>query len=174
MSGALNAAGLCHADRMKRVHADQRFTPEKRETFLAELRKIPNVVRAARIVGLYKCSVYAIYRAEPDFAKRWDEAIAEGVEALEAEILRRGFEGYEGRPVVHQGVVVREVREYSDQLAMFALKKYHPDYREMSRFIAPGEAPTPTDLSAAAVKLAGILANAQARKDGTEFDDLLG
>ena len=39
---------------------------------------------------------------QEDFAKKWDEALKEGVECMEAEAHRRGFEGND-KPLIHQG-----------------------------------------------------------------------
>jgi len=107
------------------------LTPLVREQFLDELRRIPNVVRACRAIGISRARMYEVYQAEPDFAKQWDAALKEGVESIEAEMHRRAFEGYAGRPVVNQGQVVAEVTEYSDTLAMFLARAHAPEkYRD--------------------------------------------
>lgn len=107
------------------------LTPLVREQFLGELRKIPNVVRACRAIGISRARAYEVYQAEPDFAKQWDAALKEGVESIEAEMHRRAFEGYAGRPVVNQGQIVAEVTEYSDTLAMFLARAHAPEkYRD--------------------------------------------
>ena len=111
--------------------ADTILTPLVREQFLDKLREIPNVVRACRAVGISRARAYEVKNAEPDFASRWDEAVKEGVESLEAEAHRRAFEGYAGRPVVSQGQIVAEVTEYSDTLAMFLARAHAPEkYRD--------------------------------------------
>ena len=105
----------------------------KYDEFLRCLREIPNISRACKISGLGYGPVKHRYRTDPVFAEQWDEAIAEGVEALEAECLRRGFEGYPGRPVVSNGMVIADVTEYSDGLAMFMLKAHAPHkYKDKS------------------------------------------
>lgn len=108
-----------------------KLTPEKRNAFLDALRTIPNVTRACRAVKVSRQAAYACYHNEPDFAKLWDEALEEGLESLEAEAHRRAFEGYPGRPIVHEGFVIQEMVEYSDTLAIFLLKAHAPEkYRE--------------------------------------------
>lgn len=110
---------------------EQILTPLAREAFLDELRKIPNVVRACRAVGISRARMYEVYEAEPDFAKQWDAALKEGVESIEAEMHRRAFEGFEGRPIVNQGAIVANVTEYSDTLAMFLARAHAPEkYRD--------------------------------------------
>ena len=49
---------------------------------------------------------------------------------FEDEIYRRGFEGYE-RPVTYQGEITGHYTDYSDTLAIFALKGLRPEkYRD--------------------------------------------
>lgn len=111
--------------------ADKVLTSFAREQLLDELRKIPNVVRACRIVGISRQRAYEVRNEDPEFGKAWDEALKEGVESIEAEMHRRAFEGYAGRPVVNQGQVVSEVTEYSDTLAMFLARAHAPEkYRD--------------------------------------------
>lgn len=152
--------------------ADLVLTPEKREEFLKELATIPNVVRACRKVGISRARAYEVYEAEPDFAKRWDEALKEGVESLEAEMHRRAYEGFRGRPVVHKGGIVTDIVEYSDTLAIFLAKAHAPEkYRETSRMELTGKDGGPVetrDDGAAAARLAAILAAAQHRKAESE------
>lgn len=144
------------------------LTPEVREQFLDALREIPNVVRAARKVGVSRRYMYDVYEAEPDFAKRWDDAIAEGVESIEAEMHRRAYEGYPGRPVVSNGAILSEVVEYSDTLAIFLAKAHAPEkYREASKLELTGRdgGPVQIDDSTAAAKLAALMNLAQTRKE---------
>lgn len=68
-------------------------TDALREIFLAELRKLPNVSRAAKIAGLNRKTLYKDRDDEPDFKDAWDQAIKEGVESMEAEGMRRAIEG---------------------------------------------------------------------------------
>jgi len=146
--------------------ADLVLTPEKREEFLSELANIPNVVRACRKVGISRVRMYEVYNTEPDFAKRWDAAIAEGVESMEAEAQRRAFEGY---PVItKQGVF----DGFSDTLAIFLLKAHAPEkYRETSKLELTGKdgGAVQIDDSSAAAQMAAILAAAQQRKDNAEL-----
>ena len=63
------------------------------------------------------------------FAEQWDEAIATAVDLFEANMHRRAYVGLE-EPVYYQGQVVGHVRKYSDNLAMFLMRKHRPEYRE--------------------------------------------
>jgi hypothetical protein len=104
----------------------------ERAAFIAHLRDIPNVVRAARLVGRTPNGFRTYRKLDPEFDKAWEEAISDGIEALEAELHRRAFEGID-KPVTFQGVITDSYKEYSDTLAMFLLKAHRPDkYRERS------------------------------------------
>lgn len=104
--------------------------PEHFEQFLALLREMPNVTRAARTLGHAPRSFRNYRERDPDFAEAWDAALEEGIENCEAELHRRAFEGTD-KPITHQGVITGSYKEYSDTLAMFLLKAHRPEkYRE--------------------------------------------
>lgn len=88
------------------------FTPELKDKFLEQLREVPNVTRACRVLGLTRRLVYNHRRDDEEFATAWDEALEQGVENLEAIALERAA-------------------DKSDILLMFMLKGVRPDkYRE--------------------------------------------
>lgn len=88
------------------------FTPDLKEKFLDQLREVPNVARACRVLGLTRRLVYNHRRDDAEFAESWDEALDEGVENLEAIALERAA-------------------DKSDILLMFMLKGAKPEtYRE--------------------------------------------
>ena len=60
-----------------------------RDLFLAELAVSSNVSAAARKVGVETSRVYKARRAEPEFYRAWQEALAEGYDNLEMDLLRR-------------------------------------------------------------------------------------
>ncbi|WP_324829095.1 hypothetical protein [Qipengyuania zhejiangensis] len=60
-----------------------------RDMFLAELALTSNVTRAADKAGVDASTVYKARRSEPDFYRRWHEALAEGYDNLEMDLLRR-------------------------------------------------------------------------------------
>lgn len=110
------------------------LTPEKRqELFLDQLRKEPNITKAARSAGATRQHFYQTRAANPDFAKAWDEALEESLDLCEAELHRRAFRGTL-KPVYQGGVKVGAIREYSDTLAIFLMKAHRPEkYRETVR-----------------------------------------
>lgn len=107
------------ANRIKRtLKKDDKF-------FDALTRGLP--VRAALDASGYKRrTVYEWRDGDPEFRRRWDEAIAAAVEAMEAEADRRGVEGTL-KPVFYQGMECGYIREFSDTLLIFRLKGLRPD-----------------------------------------------
>lgn len=115
------------------------ITEAEREAFIAHLREMPNVTRAARLVGRTRNGFHNYRKIDPEFDKAWVDAIDEGIESLEAEVHRRAFEGVD-KPVTFQGVITDSYKEYSDTLAMFLLKAHRPDkYRERSDVTVTGD-----------------------------------
>lgn len=79
-----------------------KLTPEKLTAFCAALAETCNVTRACSAVGVSRYTAYLWRKNDPDFADRWDEAVAAAVLGLEDEAHRRAFEG-SAEPLVHQG-----------------------------------------------------------------------
>jgi AcrR family transcriptional regulator len=118
-------------------------TPEKQAEFLSLLREGRTVEGAARNVGIHRSTLYRLRDRDEDFKRAWDEAWEAGIEALEDELRRRGFEGVE-KPVFHGGVVVGSVREFDTTAAIFILKARKPEvYRDNARIehTGPGGGP---------------------------------
>ena len=65
----------------------------KVDRFLEELAQSSNVAAAAAVSGLSTGQVYTLRRSNPDFARRWYAALAEGYDNLEMELLARLRDG---------------------------------------------------------------------------------
>lgn len=85
-----------------------------------------NVTLACRRAGIPRRTAYDWREADEGFARKWDEAVDEGIDLLEVELRKRAFEGVE-RPVYYKGEQVGTWRFYSDALAMFLLKAHRPE-----------------------------------------------
>lgn len=59
------------------------------EVFLAHLAQTSNVSEAARTAGVDTSTVYKTRRTTPDFNRAWQEALAEGYDNLEMDLIRR-------------------------------------------------------------------------------------
>ncbi len=58
---------------------------------------------------------------------------------MEDEIHRRAFDGFD-HPVTYEGRITATYKDYSDNLAMFRLKKVRPEYRDsfnVNQFAGP-------------------------------------
>jgi hypothetical protein len=92
-----------------------------KQRFLAALRKTCNVADSARKVRKWRNEVYRERNIDPEFAAAWDEAIDEGVEALELKARQRAMAG-------------------SDVLTIFLLKAHRPEkYRDSSKLEVTGQ-----------------------------------
>ena len=114
LSGAARAAGIHrttprhHAKRDPRFAAELAFaqsaprqragaaavrpqhnTATKIELFLARLAETSNIAAAAEAAELATATIYTLRRNDPDFARRWYAALAEGYDNLEMELLGR-------------------------------------------------------------------------------------
>lgn len=109
------------------------FTENLKLVFLDVLRETCNVTLAAQACGISSGTAYRHRKEDIIFAERWDEALQEGIDLLEAKAHQRAFEGID-EPVFYQGMEVGSVRKYSDGLTMFLLKAHRPDkYRDRSQ-----------------------------------------
>lgn len=86
----------------------RRDAMEWRAAFIARLRGTGTVRYAATAAGVSRQTVYEWRDRDPDFAREWDDAIADATEALEAAARARALSG-------------------SDKLLMFLLKAQRPD-----------------------------------------------
>ena len=100
--------------------------PSVVEPFLAELAHGASVTAAAEYAGVSRAMVFRWRRDDPEFARRWDEAVQMGVDRLEDEAHRRAVDGVV-RPVYQGGAKVGEVREYSDTLLLAILRGKRPE-----------------------------------------------
>jgi hypothetical protein len=78
-----------------------------RTTFFEALAETSNVVRACALAGVSKGTVYDLRRRDIGFAQRWAEALAEGYDNLEMELLDRLRNGETGEARYNYAVAVR-------------------------------------------------------------------
>jgi hypothetical protein len=117
-----------------------RFSP-KVDAFLAAIRVMPNVTRAAHAAKIHRSQHYAKMKSSPEYEAEFQDALRVGCDALSDVAVIRATEGWE-EPVVYQGkialheepgsgkVVPLTVRRIDNRLLRFILKCRHPEYRE--------------------------------------------
>lgn len=107
-------------------------TESWQEPFLRVLADTCNVRLACRVAGIGRTTAYRRRDRSPAFAERWDDAVDDGVDVLEAEAFLRASSGRD-KPVYYQGNVVGTVKDYSDSMLMFLLRANRPEkYRNNS------------------------------------------
>ncbi|KQM21400.1 hypothetical protein [Novosphingobium sp. Leaf2] len=79
----------------RRTPALRKDTPKRkwRRTFLAELAATSNVAASARKAAVSTARAYEARRADPVFYREWQEALCEGYDLLEMNLLHRLREG---------------------------------------------------------------------------------
>lgn len=109
------------------------------DKFLTALASTGNVSMAAKKAAVTRQGAYARRAADPEFAARWQDAMDQAADWLEAEARRRAVTGVR-RPVYQNGKLVGHVKEYSDALLTLLLKAARPDrYRENSKVVMAGD-----------------------------------
>ena len=115
----------------------------KIERFLQELAITSNVAAAAAVADLPTSKVYALRRSNPDFAKAWYEALAEGYDNLEMELLAHLRSGGEA------GSGAEPPRKFDTATALRCLTAHRESVaRERGRRTLAGEAATIASINA--------------------------
>jgi hypothetical protein len=85
--------GTVKSSRQSKTNRGRQINTRWRDRFLEALAQSSNVTKSAAAAGVDTSSAYRARTAEPDFARRWMDALWEGYEHLEMEVLRRLREG---------------------------------------------------------------------------------
>ena len=125
----------------------RKITNNQWDKFLDNVAATANISLSAEMAGFKRTAFYERKAIDEDFARRFELAYEQGIDALEEEALRRAFKGIDD-PVFYKGDVVGHIKKYSDSLAMFMLKGAKPEkYRDNF------QQPDRSDLSGAVAKL---------------------
>ena len=120
-------------DRPQRISRNPKSRLAYQRRMLEALARGISPTSAARAAGLGRSTAYLWRQSDPDFAAKWDEAVAEGIDLLEEEARRRAVDGVNKRPIYHRGVQVGEIAQYSDKLLIFLLERRRPEVWSRSR-----------------------------------------
>jgi hypothetical protein len=110
--------------------------PQKR-TFLRVYAETGNMSQAFEKIGMHRDNHYHWMKKDQAYAEAFKTAQLMAGNKFEDEVYRRAFSGID-KPLVYQGQISKDkngnavtVKEYSDLLAIFALKGLFPDkYRD--------------------------------------------
>jgi len=109
-------------------------TLHRKRAFLEAFSETGIITAACRASGVARHMVYGWQEIDPEFTAAFHTAQSVSTELLEREMLRRGVEGVEKPRWDSKGNYIGSVREYSDNLLMFAIKARKPDqYRDNSK-----------------------------------------
>ncbi len=110
--------------------------PETSETlytkgpvFIDALSKSGNITLSCERALVARGTVYRWRESHEEFKNKWDTALAEATDRLEAEARRRAEEGV-NQPVWYQGEMVGTEKRYSDMLMIQLLKAHHPAHQQ--------------------------------------------
>lgn len=120
-------------DRPQRISRNPKSKLAYQRRMLEALASGMSPTPAARAAGVGRSTAYLWRQSDPDFAAKWDEAVADGIDLLEEEVRRRAVDGVNERPIYHRGVQVGEIKDYSDKLLIFLLKTRRPEVYAPSR-----------------------------------------
>jgi hypothetical protein len=102
------------------------FAGEWKDVFVQALARAPIVTVAARIAGVSRTRALEARLADVEFARRWDEAMEEGTDEIEAAAFRSAVYGEE-KPIYHQGQIKGWTVEYSHAMRTMLLKSKRPE-----------------------------------------------
>ncbi|HEY0270665.1 MAG TPA: hypothetical protein VGC10_06720 [Sphingomonas sp.] len=97
----------------------QQWNEERRSLFLQTLALTSNVAESERKAGMAPGSAYRERRRSTEFRAAWGEALAEGYDRLELNLLERAIAGVSKRTTKTAAGQVTE--EFSDRLGMALL-----------------------------------------------------
>lgn len=140
-----------------------------RGKFITALAETSNVAAAAKAAGVAPGRPYKVRRMEPDFARLWQDALCEGYENLELEVLHRlrfgdpkGAAGETGAARRYDnGAAVRQLAFHRETVSRLRAIRDHEDADAVRASI---------DARLASLR-AQIAARRAAPRDGDDTDD---
>lgn len=96
------------------------------DAFIEAFAQTGVVKLAAAVAGIDRRSVFYYLRKSPGFTRRYNDALDQAADTMEAEAIRRGVKGCK-RPVFYLGKKCGSTREFSDTLLIFLLKAARPE-----------------------------------------------
>lgn len=100
---------------------------ERWDRFLKHYAETGRVTESASMIGVTRSAHMKRLRGNAEYAEKFADAHAAWVEKLEAEAIRRAYEGVEKDTGWYKGVPGGKVTEYSDDLLKTLLKANAPD-----------------------------------------------
>ena len=106
------------------------LTAAEIEAFLQIVAETCNISLAARELGRSARVFYDLRRREPEFRCQWDEALREGYDLLEMDMVRRARFGTV-KDVFHKGKKTATTRVFNDSVALRLLSLHRKSIERM-------------------------------------------
>lgn len=139
------------------------LTRDELGTFLTRLSETCNVSLSARETGRSARVFYDLRRRDPQFRTDWGEALREGYELLEMEMLHRARFGTP-REVFYQGRKTATTRVHNDATALRLLHLHRRSVEQMRAADSGGRRDAKAIFDELAARVAEIRAEAKARE----------
>jgi len=118
------------------------FTEKRREIFLDEFAGTCNLAASAEAAGVSEKTVLKHRATDPDFAARFDVALAQGYPRLEADIMRRRIEAQQklkeieptGEPEPEFDRAMKLLQRWDRKDGSRGLRQVSPDHRRVWTF----------------------------------------
>jgi hypothetical protein len=136
VEGETKRGGEAGGDKPKRMRRSPRkWTAKRIASFISTLEDTSNVSAAIRKCGMSRDAVYDRRKSDPEFRRRWEQALLCAYDALEARALDQSLNGRTVK-IRYQGKVVDEEVQFDTRTAL-TLLRMHRDTAERVR--AQGE-----------------------------------
>jgi len=109
-----------------------RWSAERRARFLETLALTSNVSASERAAEMPPSSAYKERNRDPEFHAAWEQALHEGYDRLELQLLQRAIKG-QRKPVRDKGKIVGYNTEFSEKLALTLLGVHRQNVRGGAR-----------------------------------------
>lgn len=134
---------------MKTPRITEQTKAAKKRAFLAAFVETCSITYACKLTGIHRDTPYAWLEEDPEYAASFEKAKKPATDRLIDECVRAAFRGIQ-KPVIYKGklcthevevinpetgeVTLKSVplttREYSDNLKMFLIKAWRPEFRD--------------------------------------------
>ena len=104
-----------------------RFTDQRKELYLDELRRTGLKTSARRTANVSSSCIASHRKRYPEFAEAEHDALTAHRQMIHDEFIRRGIKGVK-RPMTVAGESV-DITEYSDSLLLAYAKRFDPEFR---------------------------------------------
>ena len=103
--------------------------PAQQTAFLINFALSGQVLKSCEAAGIHWTTHYGWKKRNKKYLAAFEIAEQIAADFMEDEIHRRAFDGID-HPVTYEGKITDTYKVYSDNLAMFRLKKARPEYRD--------------------------------------------